>query len=173
MILIVDDDCTVRESIELMLKVAGMECTAVSDMDAAVDTVRNDNSLQMAIIDMNLHIGTSGRDGIELLRKIKVLHPGLPVILISAWGTIPLVVEGMQYGAVDFISKPWSNSDFIAKIKRHIDSSEAEKNITLEQIEQDAIMKALRASGGNLSAAAESLGITRQSLYRRIQKYNI
>ena len=58
--------------------------------------MRSDD-VELAILDMNLHSGTDGRDGIELLRKIKILRPDMPVILISAWGTIPLAVEGMNY----------------------------------------------------------------------------
>ena len=76
--------------------------------------MRSDD-VELAILDMNLHSGTDGRDGIELLRKIKILRPDMPVILISAWGTIPLAVEGMNYGAADFVSKPWSNRDLLAK----------------------------------------------------------
>lgn len=157
-----------------MLKVAGLECICAADADTAVGTVREQHGVSMAILDLNLHLGTTGRDGIELLRKIKILRPDLPVILISAWGSIPLVVEGMQYGAVDFVAKPWSNADFIAKIRHHLSShGNGHKTPTLDELEQQAIMSALKAADGNLSQAAAALGITRQSLYRRIQKFGI
>ena len=96
MILIIDDDSAVRDSLGLMLKVARMDYLAVGDDKAAIGAVRSDD-VELAILDMNLHSGTDGRDGIELLRKIKILRPDMPVILISAWGTIPLAVEGMNY----------------------------------------------------------------------------
>ena len=95
MILIIDDDSAVRDSLGLMLKVARMDYLAVGDDKAAIGAVRSDD-VELAILDMNLHSGTDGRDVIELLRKIKILRPDMPVILISAWGTIPLAVEGMN-----------------------------------------------------------------------------
>lgn len=174
MILVVDDDRTVRESLEFMLRVARYECICASDADTALHYIREHADIDLAILDMNLHLGTTGRDGIELLRKIKVLRPELPVILISAWGNIPLVVEGMQYGAVDFVAKPWSNADFVSKIKHHLEKKSITQKVpTLEQVEQDAILSALKAADGNLTQAAATLGITRQSLYRRIQKFGL
>ncbi|MDE5642072.1 MAG: DNA-binding response regulator [Muribaculaceae bacterium] len=172
MILIVDDDCAVRDSLGLMLKVAGMEYTAVANAADALAAVRGDN-VGLVILDMNLRRTTDGRDGIELLRKIRILKPEVPVILISAWGTIPLAVEGMNYGAVDFVSKPWSNRDLLAKIRSAIAKAAPQPVPTLEQVERDTIMRALRNADGNLRRAAEELGITRQSLYRRMEKLGL
>jgi DNA-binding NtrC family response regulator len=113
-----------------------------------------------------------------MLRKIRVLRPEMPVILITAWGTIPLAVEGMNHGATDFLTKPWSNKDLVAKIRKALSAAEQEsKNRerieTLDDTEREAIAKALRLSDGNLSIAAQKLGITRQALYRRIEKYGL
>ena len=172
MILIIDDDSAVRDSLGLMLKVARMDYLAVGDDKAAIGAVRSDD-VELAILDMNLHRGTDGRDGIELLRKIKILRPDMPVILISAWGTIPLAVEGMNYGAADFVSKPWSNRDLLAKIKAALVKPAPTKPPTLEDVERSTILQALRNPDGNLSRAADELGITRQSLYRRIEKLGL
>lgn len=113
-----------------------------------------------------------------MLRKFKVLRPEMPVILLTSWGTIPLAVEGLKHGAVDFMTKPWSNRDLIAKIKKAIDTAErqsAQSNEldTLDDMEREAIVKALRICDGNMSTAAQKLGITRQALYRRIEKYGL
>lgn len=117
MILIVDDDNAVRMALGLMLKQSGMEWKAVGNEADALAAVRT-HEPEIVILDMNLTIGTTGRQGLELLRKIKVLAPECEVLLISAWGTIPLAVEGMNLGATDFITKPWSNADVMAKIRR-------------------------------------------------------
>lgn len=176
MILIVDDDQAIRLSIGLMLRQAGFEYEAVSDEDSAMSAVRRDD-LELVILDMNLTCTTTGRQGIDMLRKIRILAPRAPVILLSAWGTVPLAVEGMGYGAVDFVTKPWANRDFMAKIRKALAAAEkaamADTVDTLDNTERQAIAKALRQSDGNLSEAAQLLGITRQSLYRRMEKLGI
>jgi DNA-binding NtrC family response regulator len=122
---------------------------------------------------MNLTLTTTGEQGIAILRKIKILAPEVPVILISAWGTIPLAVQGMNYGAVDFVTKPWNNRDFLAKIRKTIDDAKPQKVKTLDEAEREAILDALRQSNGNLTQVASALGVTRQALYRRMEKYGI
>ena len=102
----------------------------------------------------------------------------MPVIMITAWGTIPQAVETMTYGAVDFVTKPWSNADLVSRIRRALARSRAARDAeprseTLDEMESEAIREALRRCGGNLSEAAKQLGITRQSLYRRIEKYKL
>lgn len=174
MILIVDDDHAIRSSLGLLMKQKDYLYEAVSTSAQALELVRRGN-IDLVILDMNLSLTTTGRDGIELLRKIKILAPAIPVILISAWGTIPLAVEGMQYGAVDFISKPWSNKDILDKIKRALKDKYAEDETppTLDSIERTSIQQALRRCDGNVAKAAEELGISRQALYRRMEKYGI
>jgi two-component system NtrC family response regulator len=176
MILIVDDDIAIRQSIGLMLHQAKLEFQAVSNEADCLAAVRS-GSVELVILDMNLELTTTGEQGIEILRKIKILSPEVPVILISAWGTIPLAVSGMNYGAVDFVTKPWINREFMAKIRRHLESAkqnpQSEKPKTLDEMEQDAIVEAIRLSNGNLSQVASQLGITRQALYRRMEKYGI
>ncbi len=122
---------------------------------------------------MNLTIGTTGRQGLELLRKIKVLAPECEVLLISAWGTIPLAVEGMNLGATDFITKPWSNADVMAKINRILERRKKKSSPTLDDLEREAVIEALRKCHGSMSEAAKALGITRQALYRRLEKYGL
>lgn len=176
MILIIDDDHAIRLSIGLMLTKAGFESVQVATEAKALEAVRRPD-LELVILDMNLTLSTTGRQGIELLRKIRILAPEVPVIMLSAWATVPLAVEGMGFGAVDFVSKPWSNRDFVAKIKKALEDAErkAEENKvdTLDNIEKQTIQRALRQADGNLSTAAQLLGITRQSLYRRMEKFGI
>lgn len=177
MILVVDDDNAVRMSIGLALKRAGIDSEAVGNEADALVAVRRDET-ELVILDMNLTLTTTGRQGLEILQKINILRPGLPVILITAWGTIPLTVEAMNLGAVDFVTKPWSNLDLVAKVKKALAQRRASQAVeahvdTLEDLERRAIVEALRRCDGNLSTAAQQLGITRQALYRRIEKYKI
>lgn len=176
MILIVDDDQAIRLSIGLMLRQAGFDYEAVSTEADAMAAMRRGN-VGLVILDMNLTLSTTGQQGIEMLRKIRILAPATPVILLSAWATVPLAVEGMKYGASDFVTKPWANRDFMAKIRKALDiaekATESAKVESLELTEQHAIEKALKQADGNLSTAAQLLGITRQSLYRRMEKFGL
>jgi DNA-binding NtrC family response regulator len=112
MVLIVDDDPSVTASLALLLKRAGYEThTAAAPAEALVwlDQHRCDLVLQ----DMNFSRRTTGEEGLELLARIRQRWPSLPVVLITAWGSIALAVEGMKAGANDFVTKPWSNEQIL------------------------------------------------------------
>jgi DNA-binding NtrC family response regulator len=108
MILIVDDDYSVTASLGLLLKQKGFASVAAATPESALAEVARPE-VELVLQDMNFSRETSGAEGLELLRRIRAARPGLPVILITAWGSIQLAVEGMKAGAADFITKPWSN----------------------------------------------------------------
>jgi len=108
MILIVDDDYSVTASLGLLLKQKGFATvTATTPESALAEAARPD--VELVLQDMNFSRETTGAEGLDLLRRIRAARPALPVILITAWGSIQLAVEGMKAGAADFITKPWSN----------------------------------------------------------------
>lgn len=115
MILLVDDDRSVTASLALLLKQAGHETVPVASPEAALEVLRRE-PCALAIQDMNFSRRTSGEEGLELLQAIRALRPALPVILITAWGSIGLAVEGMKRGAADFIVKPWSNPQVLQAV---------------------------------------------------------
>lgn len=170
MILIVDDDNAVRMSIALALRKAGYDSRTVSNEKDALEAVRC-QEIQLAVLDMNLTLSTTGQQGIEMLQKFRILRPDMPVILITAWGTIPSAVEAMNLGAFDYMTKPWSNNDLIAKIKKALKPKAPETPDTLDQIERQAILDAMHRHDNNITETAKELGITRQALYRRLEKY--
>ena len=158
MILIVDDDSAVRLSIGLVAERCGFTPVEASTESAALELVRRPD-VRLVVLDMNLTLSSTGRQGIEMLRKIRILRPELPVILITAWGTIPLAVEALNLGAADFITKPWSNDDLRAKIKTLIARAESDaarqRHVEpLEDMERTAIIRAIRLADGNLTVAA-------------------
>jgi two-component system NtrC family response regulator len=116
MILIIDDDISVRSSLTFMLKRAGYEPTAVSSPREAIELVRT-VSPSLILMDMNYSLTTTGEEGLTLLKQVKVFCPEVPVILMTAWGSIQLAVQGMQAGAFDFITKPWSNAALLQRIE--------------------------------------------------------
>src|SRR5262245_48185897 len=108
MILIVDDDYSVTASLGLLLKQKGFTSVAATTPESALAELARPD-VDLVLQDMNFSRETSGAEGLDLLRRIRAARPGLPVILITAWGSIQLAVEGMKAGATDFITKPWSN----------------------------------------------------------------
>jgi two-component system NtrC family response regulator len=115
-ILIADDDDAVRASLALLLKQAGYRTHAVGTPDAAIAWLAQ-HPCALVLQDMNFSRRTSGDEGLELLRSIRDAHPLLPVILITAWGSISLAVAGMRLGAADFVTKPWTNPALLQAVQ--------------------------------------------------------
>ena len=119
-ILIVDDDAVVRSSLTFLLKRAGYLPTAVGGPKEALQKVREED-FRLVLMDMNFTLTTTGEEGIHLLKQVKILRPDLPVILMTAWGSISLAVQGMQAGAFDFITKPWNNLVLLKAIRNALE----------------------------------------------------
>ena len=116
MILIVDDDSAVRSSLSFMLKRAKYETKTASNPREAIEVVRAE-SPALILMDMNFTLSTTGEEGLTLLMQVKIFRPRVPVILMTAWGSIELAVQGMQAGAFDFITKPWNNAALLQRIE--------------------------------------------------------
>lgn len=132
MILIIDDDSVVRSSLVFMLKRAGYEPQAVSGPRDAIDVIRVE-APQLILMDMNFTLSTSGEEGLTLLKQVKIFRPEVPVILMTAWGSIQLAVQGMQAGAFDFITKPWNNAALLQRIETALELSTSPKHVPDEQ----------------------------------------
>ena len=123
-ILICDDDPTVRSSLSLVLKRAGYGIATAETPEQAVAQIRT-TIPGLILMDMNYTRSTTGEEGLELLAKVKVLAPEVPVILITAWGSIHLAVQGIRAGAFDFITKPWNNLALLESIRTAIQVQES------------------------------------------------
>ena len=120
MILVVDDDKTIRLSLKLILERNGYEVTLAEGPKEAIQIVRNTPAVELVLMDMNYSRATDGEEGMTLLRQVKVFRPDVPCILMTAWGTIDLAVQGMRAAAFDFITKPWDNGVLLERIETAI-----------------------------------------------------
>ena len=111
----VDDDASVTASLSLLLRQHGYDPVCASGPEEALERVCKQN-VALVLQDMNFSVETSGREGLDLLRRIKAERRDLPVVLVTAWGSIALAVEGVKAGAADFLTKPWSNAHVIQSI---------------------------------------------------------
>ena len=116
MILIIDDDGAIRTSLTFKLNRIGYDAQAVATPKEAMAVVRS-VAPELILMDMNFSLTTSGDEGITLLKQVKIFRPEVPVILMTAWGSIDLAVKGMQAGAFDFITKPWNNAALLMRIE--------------------------------------------------------
>lgn len=139
MILIVDDDNSVRVSLKLLLKRNGHEVATAATPAEAISFIRGCRP-ELVVMDMNYSRSTTGEEGITLLKQIKVFHPDVPVILITAWGNIPLAVEGMRAGAFDFITKPWDNYTLLGRIATALSLSNKEAKPSESRFDRSAII---------------------------------
>lgn len=108
-ILIADDQADVRDALRLLLKGAGFQTEAVASPQAVLTAVQS-RDFDVVLMDLNYaRDTTSGAEGLELLQQLAALDSTLPVIVLTAWGSVELAVEAMRLGARDFIQKPWDN----------------------------------------------------------------
>ncbi|MCJ8319838.1 MAG: sigma-54 dependent transcriptional regulator [Colwellia sp.] len=120
LILVVDDDQSVTASLTLLLKQHKFSVLQAHEPSEAMELLK-EHAVDLVLQDMNFSRSTSGEEGMSLLQEIKVLSPQLPVILMTAWASISLAVEGMRCGASDFIAKPWDNENLLKTITTIID----------------------------------------------------
>src|SRR5574344_1499271 len=116
MILVVDDDRAIRSSLSLMLERNNYEVICAAMPEEAIEVVRT-RTPQLVLMDMSYSAQVDVEEGLTLLKQVKVFCPKVPVILMTAWGSIQLAVRGMQAGAFDFITKPWNNTVLMQRIE--------------------------------------------------------
>ncbi len=117
-ILIVDDDLNVLEVLEARLESAGF---AIYKAENGRDAVRllKDNKIDLMISDMKM----PGMSGMEVLTKARMLQPGLPIIFLTAYGTIPDAVNAVKAGAVDYLAKPFDGRELVYKLRKVLGDS--------------------------------------------------
>jgi DNA-binding NtrC family response regulator len=114
-ILVVDDDSAVSASLALLLRQSGYRPVPASTPDEALARL-TEGGIGLVLSDMNFRRGTTGEEGLALLAAIRARHPGLPVVLMTAWGSIELAVRGMRAGAADFVTKPWTRGELLSTV---------------------------------------------------------
>jgi len=124
-ILIADDQPDVLEALRFLVKGEGFQAESVNSPPAALDAIES-RDFDAVLMDLNYtRDTTSGQEGLELLNRIQTLDTTLPVIVMTAWGSVDLAVEAMRRGARDFIQKPWDNARLSAILKTQIELGRA------------------------------------------------
>lgn len=184
-LLIIDDNAAVRTTLKMVLSGIFTDIMSVADPQLLPVLLRNDD-VDAVLLDMNFDTSRlDGREGLLWLSKIKESPSSPAVVLITAFGDVPLAVEAMKNGADDFITKPWDNDQLIAKllaaVRRNrisrrredvlarasgfMEKENARLRLKLDDVKYEHVREVVADCGGNLTAAAKSLGINRQTLY--------
>ena len=150
-ILVADDQKDVLEALRLLLKSEGFEVeTAASP--AAILSALDVGDFDAALMDLNYtRDTTSGREGFDLLTRIQALDATLPVIVMTAWGSVDGAVEAMRRGARDYVQKPWDNARLLAQLRTQVELSRALRR-TQRLEEQNRLLR----QGGFPELIAES-----------------
>src|SRR5713101_2994254 len=124
-VLLADDQPDIREALRLLLKREGYETQAVGspvEILAALET----REFDAVLIDLNYtRDTTSGQEGLDLLGRIQLMDATLPVVVMTAWGSVELAVEAMRRGAKDFIQKPWENARLLSILRTQVELAQA------------------------------------------------
>jgi two-component system, LuxR family, response regulator FixJ len=135
---VIDDDEAVRDSIDFLLRSAGLSVrtydSATSFLDAAPKI-----GAGCIITDVRM----PGLSGLDLLRRLQEMQVALPVIVITGHGDVPLAVEAMKCGAVDFLEKPFDDDVLLASVRSALDRSEESAAVESERAEIRARIAAL------------------------------
>jgi DNA-binding NtrC family response regulator len=137
-ILIVDDDQSVISALSFLLKKNNYIPIAAYTPEQALQFMQ-EHEPALIIHDMNYSRQTSGAEGMELLANIRKANADIPVILITAWGSIDLAVSGIKAGANDFINKPWSNQRLLQVVATALDLRVNKKNQQKKEINRQAL----------------------------------
>jgi serine phosphatase RsbU (regulator of sigma subunit) len=131
-VVISDDQQDVRDALRLLLKTNGFEIRTAESPESLLQLLDKER-FDIALVDMNYaRDTTSGAEGIHLVSQIRRRDPGLPVVAMTAWGSIGLAVEAMRQGASDFLEKPWRNQDVLDLLQKHGTSRQSAKYSDLD-----------------------------------------
>ncbi len=124
-LLIADDQHDVLEALRLLLKREGYQIETASS-PAGILSALEKRDFDVLLMDLNYaRDTTSGREGLDLLSRIQALDGTLPVVVMTAWGSVELAVEAMRRGARDFVQKPWENARLLAIVRTQIELGQA------------------------------------------------
>ena len=167
-ILIVDDNASILTAMRYLLDGIFERILMLEQPDDILKLMAQED-VDIVLLDMNFTLGVNtGQEGLFWLRAIRKQHPQTPVVLLTAYADVSLAVRGLKSGAADFITKPWDNDELLRKLKDVLDMQN--EIVTLDEMEKEHIRRTIDHCHGNLTLAAELLGITRQTLYNKMKR---
>ncbi len=126
-VLVGDDQSDILRGLRLLFRAEGIDGVFASSPAEVLRAVQNED-LDVALLDLNYtRDTTSGVEGLDLLASVRRQRPDLPVVVMTGWASVPTAVEAMRRGARDYVEKPWSNADLLARLEKHAASVAADR----------------------------------------------
>lgn len=127
-ILVADDQKDVQEALRLLFKGEGFRTDTCSSPREVIERLRQ-SEYDVLLMDLNYaRDTTSGREGIDLLKLVRAADDALPIVVMTAWGSVELAVEAIRLGAQDFIEKPWDNRRLLSIIRNQIELAQTKRD---------------------------------------------
>jgi len=162
-ILVADDQPDVRRALHLLLKAEGAEVDEAGSSEEVIAFAAS-RRFDVALLDLNYtRHSTSGREGLDLLRRLRDVDPALSVIAITAWGSVSGAVEAMRIGARDYVEKPWDNDHLLGTLRTHAALTRAQRRS--RAAEEPATPARARAPSA-LIASSPSMASVRELIER-------
>jgi len=170
-ILLVDDDDRFRSRLAQAFKERGYEVQQAESYDTAV-AIAADESTEFVAVDLRM----PGRSGLALVRELHRIDPSTRIVVLTGYGSIATALEAVRLGATHYLTKPADVDDLIAAFDRDEHDNRAPETVatgtpSLARVEWEHIQRVLTDCGGNITKAAEKLGIHRRSLQRKLSKF--
>ena len=146
-VLIADDQPHILHALQLLLKGYGFSTVAVTH-PARVLRALEEGAFDAVLLDLNYtRDTTAGEEGLELVSQIRALDKLLPVLVMTAWGSVDQAVEAMRRGASDFVQKPWENRQLLQKLRNQLARAQAQRQA---QSQRDDELREAREIQANL-----------------------
>lgn len=179
-VLIVEDESRLRELLQRALSGWGFEAATARSGEEAV-RLNDAQPFDIAILDLNL----PSMDGLETLRRIRERSPHVQAIILTGFASIESAKQAVHLDVVEFLTKPCHLGELEQAIDRALrrmaptppavldqpDLPVPAAGVTLDEVERQHILAALRRNNGNRTATAQELGISRRTLYYKLEEY--
>jgi FixJ family two-component response regulator len=130
MVFVVDDDSSVRKALKMLVRSIGLEAETYG---SAKDFLEGFDPRRPGCLVLDVRM--PGMSGLELQERLEAMHAAVPIIFITAHGDVPMAVEAMKAGAVDFLQKPFRDQDLIDRIQRALEHDRMSRQVTVEREE--------------------------------------
>ena len=143
--LVADDQPDVLAALHLLLKSAGFQTEAASSPKALLEAVKQ-RDFDVVLMDLNYtRDTTSGEEGLDLISRIQAEDKFLPIVVMTAWGTVDLAVEAMRRGVRDFVEKPWENSRLLQVLHTQVEHGRSRRRLGQLSSQRRARQRKLRS----------------------------
>ncbi|HYM01257.1 MAG TPA: SpoIIE family protein phosphatase [Blastocatellia bacterium] len=147
--LIADDQPDVLEALRILLKGEGYQIDSATSPAVVIEKLKADPDCDLLLMDLNYaRDTTSGQEGLDLLTHVRQIDDSLPIVVMTAWGSIELAVEAMRRGVGDFVIKPWENDRLLTTLSTQVAAGRRRRKVERMEVERKALLARIDSAKG-------------------------